>query len=322
MVGHDIESGDVAEGLGESGAEMLIVIAGSPFAADSHDQRLQLALARIVETGLPLLYVNQVGGQDELVFDGASFALDGDRALVAQAPMLEEAVTLTRWRRDGAGLVPSAPGERVPPLPPLEAIYRALVLGLRDFVSKNHFRGVVLELSGGLDPALSAAVAVDALGADRVRAVMLPGHDTRSDCLQDAAECARLLGIRLDEIAIQPAIAAFAEMLAPIFVRDATGKTDENIESLVRGLLLTTLADKLGCLLLTTGNKSANAGPARLAGGFPVLKDVYGTTALELSRLRNAARPAGCLGPDGPTLSLRVKSASGRIGIGEIGGEG
>ncbi len=313
MVCEDMWVEDVAEALGESGAEILVVVNGSPFETDKQDQRLQLALARVVETGLPLLYVNQVGGQDELVFDGASFALDADRSLVAQAPMLEEAVIATRWRHDeDAGrLVAAAGGELVPPLAPLPAIYGAMVLGLRDYVNKNRFPGVVLGLSGGVDSALSAAVAVDALGAERVRAVMMPSRYTSRDSLDDAAECARLLGIRLDEIAIEPAVAAFGQMLAPVFEGRPADTTEENIQSRIRGVLLMGISNKLGHMVLTTGNKSEmSVGYATLygdmCGGFSVLKDVYKTTVFELCELRNALLPAGCLGPEGRVMPQRV----------------
>jgi NAD+ synthase len=313
MVCEDMWTDDVAEALGESGAEILIVVNGSPFETDKQDQRLQLAVARVIEAELPLIYVNQVGGQDELVFDGGSFALDADRTLVAQAPMLEEAVTLTSWRRDEAEqrLVASGSGERVPPLPPVPAIYSTMVLGLRDYVNKNRFPGVVLGLSGGVDSALSAAVAVDALGSERVRAVMMPSRYTSRDSLEDAAECARMLGIQLDEIPIEPGVAAFAEMLGPIFAGRPVDTTEENIQSRIRGVLLMGISNKLGHMVLTTGNKSEmSVGYATLygdmCGGFSVLKDVYKTTVFELCRLRNEGRPAGGLGPDGRVMPERV----------------
>ncbi len=313
MVCEDMWVEDVAEALGESGSEILIVINGSPFETDKQDQRLQLATARVVETGLPLIYVNQVGGQDELVFDGASFALDADRRLVAQAPMLEESVITTRWRRDeGEGRLASAGhGNLVPPLGPLPAIYGVMVLGLRDYVNKNRFPGVVLGMSGGVDSALSAVVAVDALGADRVRTVMMPSRYTSRDSLDDAAECAGLLGVRLDEIAIEPAVAAFGQMLAPIFEGRPADTTEENIQSRIRGVLLMGISNKLGHMVLTTGNKSEmSVGYATLygdmCGGFSVLKDVYKTTVFELCELRNRHRPAGCLGPEGRVIPQRI----------------
>ncbi|MFO1069950.1 MAG: NAD+ synthase [Geminicoccaceae bacterium] len=313
MVCEDMWVEDVAEGLGESGAEILIVINGSPFETEKQDQRLQLAVARATETGLALVYVNQVGGQDELVFDGGSFALDTDRSLVAQAPMLEESVLVTRWEREpGLERLRAAGRAAVaPPLDELEAIYRVMVLGLRDYVQKNRFPGVVLGLSGGIDSALSAVVAVDALGPDRVHAVMMPSRFTSRDSLEDAAACARLLGIRLDEIPIEPAVDAFHAMLAPVFGNRARDTTEENIQSRIRGVLLMGISNKLGPMVLTTGNKSEmSVGYATLygdmCGGYSVLKDVYKTTVFALSEWRNHNHPSGCLGPAGRVVPERV----------------
>ena len=235
MVCEDMWFEDVAEGLGESGAQILVVLNGSPFEHGKEDQRLQLAVARVTETGLPLLYVNQVGGQDELVFDGGSFALDAERRLVAQAPSFVEALTLSTWRY-GTDEVwrPVARGAIAAPRPELESIWRAMVLGLRDYVDKNRFPGVVLGLSGGIDSALSAVVAVDALGPERVHAVMMPSRYTAQDSLEDAAECARRLGIRLDEVPIEPAVDAFRQMLAPLFGERAADTTEENIQARIR----------------------------------------------------------------------------------------
>lgn len=312
MICEDMWSEDVAEGLGECGAEILVVVNGSPFERGKQDRRMQLAVARATETGLPLVYVNQVGGQDELVFDGGSFALDAERRLVAQAGMFAEALTLTRWRR-GADEVwaPVARGPIAPPLPELAAIYGAMVLGLKDYVEKNRFPGVVLGLSGGIDSALSAAVAVDALGPERVHAVMMPSRYTSRTSLEDAAEVARRLEVRLDEIAIEPAIDAFHQMLAPMFANRAPDITEENIQSRIRGVLLMAISNKLGPMVLTTGNKSeVSVGYATLygdmCGGYSVLKDVYKTTVFELSRWRNAHRPEGGLGPEGEVIPPRV----------------
>ena len=312
MVCEDMWFEDVAEGLGESGAEILVVPNGSPFEHGKQDQRLQLAVARITETGLPLLYVNQVGGQDELVFDGGSFALDADRRLVAQSPSFVEALTLTRWRRGADERLEAV--ERGPiasPLPDLEAIYRAMVLGLHDYVAKNRFPGVVLGLSGGVNSALSAAVAADALGPEHVHAVMMPSRYTSRDSLDDAAACAALLGIRLDEVPIEPAVDAFHHMLAPVFANRAPDTTEENIQSRIRGVILMAISNKLGPMVLTTGNKSEmSVGYATLygdmCGGYSVLKDVYKTTVFALSHWRNATRPAGMLGPEGPVMPERV----------------
>ncbi|MCB9944698.1 MAG: NAD+ synthase [Geminicoccaceae bacterium] len=311
MVCEDMWIEDVAEALEESGAEILVVINGSPFETSKQDVRIQKALNRVVETGLPLVYVNQVGGQDELVFDGASFALGHDRRLVAQAPWFEPALQLTRWSNDGGQWVGTANGPQAEPPSEIESIYRAMVLGLRDYVAKNRFPGVVLGLSGGVDSALSAAVAVDALGADKVHAVMMPSRYTSKESLEDATGCARYLDIRLDEIAIEPAVDAFSGMLASVFENRAADTTEENIQSRIRGVILMGISNKLGSMLLTTGNKSEmSVGYATLygdmCGGYSVLKDVYKMTVFELCRYRNRHRPHGCFGPQGPVMPQRV----------------
>jgi NAD+ synthase len=314
MICEDMWKPDIAECLAESGAEILLVPNGSPYEHDKLDRRLNLAVARITETGLPLAYVNQVGGQDELVFDGASFVLDSDCSLRAQFPSWREHLAITRWRRDGETWR-CEPGEIVAPPEgeegALAQIYAAMTLGLRDYVEKNRFPGVLLGLSGGIDSALSAAVAVDALGPDRVWAVMLPSPYTSAHSLEDAADCARLLGIRLDTISIEPAMRAFDAMLAGPFAGTAPDITEENIQSRARGVTLMALSNKFGHMVLSTGNKSEmSVGYATLygdmCGGFSVLKDVYKTTVYALSRWRNRKRPEGALGPDGPVIPERI----------------
>ncbi|MCA3417207.1 MAG: NAD+ synthase [Roseomonas sp.] len=300
----------VSETLSETGAEILIAINGSPFEAEKHQARLDLAVARCVETGLGFVFVNQVGGQDELVFEGASFVMNADRSLAHVMPMFTEGLRITEWRRDGGVLVCAA-GEVAPALPRLEQIYGAMVLGLRDYVNKNRFPGVVLGLSGGIDSAISAAVAVDALGADRVRAVMMPSPYTSIESLEDAAECAQLLGIRYENIGIGPAMEAFAGMLAPAFGNRPPDITEENLQSRIRGVTLMALSNKFGDMLLTTGNKSEmSTGYATIygdmCGGYSVLKDVYKTTVFALSRWRNEHRPEGGLGPRGMVMPERV----------------
>nr|WP_295659721.1 NAD+ synthase [Polymorphobacter sp.] len=306
----DIWTPEVTECLAETGAEMLIVPNGSPFEVGKDDRRLSLSVSRVVETGLPLAYLNRVGGQDELVFDGASFILNADRSTAWQFPDWDEALVTTRWTRGASGWV-CAPGDRAQIDDDLPGIYHAMVVGLRDYVNRNRFPGVVLGLSGGIDSALSAAVAVDALGADRVWCVMLPSRFTGGDSLEDAAECAALLGCRLDTVPILPAMTAFDEMLAPLFEGRSRDIAEENIQSRIRGLSLMALSNKFGPMLLTTGNKSEmSTGYATIygdmAGGYSVLKDVYKTTVFKLCEWRNANFPRLGLGPKGPVMPQRV----------------
>ena len=309
MICEDMWTGDVTETLEESGAELLIVPNGSPYEHDKLDQRLDLAVARVVESGLPLVYVNQIGGQDEIVFDGGSFVVGADRHLKAQLPAWRECVRRVAFRRDGEGWV--AEGEIAKVADGLESIYQAMVVGLRDYVEKSRFPGVILGLSGGIDSALSAAVAVDALGPDRVRAVMMPSPYTSQDSLDDAAECARLLGIRLDTISIEPAMDAFEAMLKPLFEGRQPDITEENIQSRSRGVTLMAISNKLGHMVLSTGNKSEmSVGYATLygdmCGGYAVLKDVYKTTVFELCRWRNQSLPDGAKGRAGRVMPERV----------------
>jgi NAD+ synthase len=310
MVCEDMWYGDVARHLKDQGAEILVVPNGSPYESDKQGIRAAQATARVVETGLAVVDVNQVGGQDELVFDGSSFILNQDGQRVGQLPGWQESVALTDWHQEGGKLFP-VPGPIAPPLEPLADIYQAMVLGLRDYVRKNRFPGVLLGLSGGIDSAISAAVAVDALGADKVHCVMMPSPYTSQDSLEDAAEVAKLLGVRLDEITIGPAMSAFGEMLASLFEGSKPGIAEENIQARSRGLALMALSNKFGSMVLTTGNKSEmSVGYATLygdmCGGYSVLKDVYKTTVFALSRWRNSHKPAGALGPEGAVMPERV----------------
>ena len=310
MVCEDMWYPDVTECLTESGAEVLAVINGSPFETDKLDERLQLALSRVLESGLPLIYVNQTGGQDELVFDGASFVLDANRTVAAQLPSFREDLQLVTWGRTDEGWRPEA----IAPAPApdgLAAIYAALMLGLRDYVEKNRFPGVLLGLSGGIDSALTAAVAADALGPERVHAVMMPSPYTSRESLEDAAQTAALLGIALDEVSIEPAMDAFERMVAPLMNGGVSGVTAENIQSRSRGLTLMALSNKQGHMVLSTGNKSEmSVGYATLygdmCGGYNVLKDVYKTAVFELARWRNQQSPDSALGPDGRVMPERV----------------
>jgi NAD+ synthase len=310
----DIWSPDVVECLEESGAEILLVPNGSPYEDGKEDTRLQLALARVTESGLPIAYLNQVGGQDELVYDGRSFVLNADHALAVQMPAYAEAIAITEWTRGPEGWA-CAPGEMAAPPERLESIYRAMVLGLRDYVGKNGFPGVVLGMSGGVDSALSAAVAVDALGADAVHCVMMPSPYTSRESLEDAEAACRMLGTRLDEVNIGPAMEAFDAMLAPIFGETAPGITEENIQSRSRGLTLMAISNKQGAMVLTTGNKSEmSVGYATLygdmCGGYSVLKDIYKMDVFALCRWRNAVTPGNedplLRGGAGPVMPERI----------------
>lgn len=306
----DIWNNAVAEVLAENGAEMFISPNGSPYTLKKRDQREQVATARVAETNLPLLYVNQVGGQDELVFDGASFALNRDGEFAVQLPAWETALAVTEWRRNGEGWI-CAPGQLAPVEDGVAAAYLACVTGLRDYVQKNRFPGIVLGLSGGVDSALCAAMAVDALGAARVHCVMLPYRFTSNESLSDAAACAEALGVRYDIVPIQSAVEGFDTLLQPIFAGTDRGVAEENLQSRIRGTALMAISNKFGGMVVTTGNKSeVSAGYATLYGdmngGFNPIKDLYKTQVYALSRFRNAARPKGCLGPDGVVIPENI----------------
>ncbi len=311
MICEDMWKPAVAGHLRERGAELLIVLNGSPFEVDKRGVRRRLANERTTETSLPLIYVNLVGGQDELVFDGASFVWDPAEGLRARAPAWETGVTGSSWRRDGAGGWSCERGAISAEVDGLDSVYHAMTTGLHDYVEKNRFPGVIIGLSGGIDSALTAAVAVDALGAERVRCVMMPSPYTSRHSLEDAAEVARLLGVRVDTVSIEPAMQAFSAMLSDVFAGRAADVTEENIQARSRGLVLMAISNKLGYMLLTTGNKSEmSVGYATLygdmCGGFSVLKDIYKTTVFALARWRNQRRPNGFLGPQGRVIPERV----------------
>ncbi len=306
----DIWQPDVVECLTETGAEILLVPNGSPYEVDKADQRMNRVVARVTESHLPLVYVNQYGGQDELVFDGGSFVLNTDCSLALQMPHWREGLVITHWSREASGWRCAA-GERAAPPDEMEAIYQAMMLGLRDYVNKNRFPGVLLGLSGGIDSALSAAVAADALGPERVRCVMMPYIYTAQESLDDAAECAKLLGVRYDIVSIKPAVESFKQMLAPLFAGREPDITEENMQSRARGLLLMALSNKFGEMVLTTGNKSeVSVGYATLygdmCGGYNALKDIYKMTVFALSRWRNQHHPVGALGPAGRVIPENI----------------
>lgn len=310
MICEDMWFSEVAECLMETGAEILVVPNGSPYDHEKGDARLNYAVERVSETHLPMLYLNQIGGQDELVFDGGSFILNSDRSLAVQMPCWKEALLVTEWTRSDAGWV-CATSELIDPGNSMERIYNAMVLGLKDYVNKNGFPGVVLGLSGGLDSALSAAVAVDALGADRVHCVMMPSRYTSSESLDDASECAKLLGTKLDTVKIEPAVEAFGEILGDLFMGTNADITEENIQSRIRGLNLMAISNKFGKMVLTTGNKSEmSTGYATIygdmCGGYSVLKDLYKTLCFDVSEWRNTHFSAIFKGPKGPVMPQNV----------------
>ncbi|HWJ18429.1 MAG TPA: NAD+ synthase, partial [Geobacterales bacterium] len=306
----DIWTDDVTECLAENGAEILLVPNGSPFTLKKRELRENVTVARVAETGLPLLYVNQFGGQDELVFDGASFALNRGGKLAVQLPAWETALCVTEWRREAGGWT-CMPGPLTIIEEGSEAAYLACVLGLRDYVEKNRFPGVVLGLSGGVDSALCAAMAVDAIGAARVHCLMMPYRFTSNASLSDAAACAEALGVRYDIVPIHSAVEGFDAMLKPMFEGTERGIAEENLQSRIRGTTLMAVSNKFGGMVVTTGNKSeVSAGYATLYGdmngGFNPIKDLYKTQVFTLSRFRNAARPKGCLGPTGVVMPENI----------------
>ena len=306
----DIWWPDVCETQSESGAEIIISLNASPFDQHKIDSRMSHAIARLTETGLPFIYVNMVGGQDELVFDGGSFALNLKGKLAAQLPLMSESVSLVHCAQSlGAPFVLT--GQISPPETGHSLIYRALMLGIRDYVTKNGFPGVALGLSGGIDSALVAILAVDALGADAVRCLMLPSGYTADISKADADDMAQRLGIRIDNVPIGKGMTAVDEMMSPIFEGCAADVTEENIQSRLRGLLLMALSNKFGHMVLTTGNKSEYAaGYATLygdmCGGFAPLKDVWKTLVFELAKWRNNHVPRGALGPEGEVIPTRI----------------
>ena len=307
----DIWQPDVCRHLADFGAELLIVPNGSPYEIDKDTLRIDgVAKLRAVDTKLPLAYLNRVGGQDELVFDGASFVINGDGSLAVQLADWEEQLVETQWTRTATGWRCNR-GEVAKLADHPEDIYCAMVLALRDYVDRNRFPGVVLGLSGGIDSAICAAIAADALGPDRVWCVMLPSRFTSQESLDDATECARLIGCRYDTIPIAPAVEAFGTMLAPVFAGRAPDLAEENLQSRIRGVTLMGLSNKFGPMLLTTGNKSEmSVGYATIygdmAGGYNPLKDAYKTTVFAISSWRNAHRPRIGLGTTGPVMPENI----------------
>lgn len=301
---------DVAETLAETGAEILLVPNGSPYHRGKPNLRLNLMVSRVVETGLPLVYLNMVGGQDDQVFDGSSMVLNPGGRLMAQLPQFEECEVMVTFRR-GADGWEAEPGviEEIPPIG--EADYRACVLALGDYMRKCGFGKALLGLSGGIDSAIVAAMAVDALGPENVRCVMLPSEFTSAHSLEDAAAAAKALGCRLDTVPISAAQGAVAEALGPLFAGTEPGITEENIQSRLRGLMLMALSNKFGEMLLTTGNKSEMAVGyctiyGDMNGGYNPVKDMYKTRMFLTAKWRNANHRPWMKGPAGEVIPARI----------------
>ncbi len=301
---------DVSETLAETGAEFLLVPNGSPYYRNKMEVRQNLMVARVVETGLPLIYLNLVGGQDDQVFDGGTFVLNPGGELALQMPVFEEAIAHLDLVRDGPGWR-AVPGELAHLPDAYEQDYNAMVLALRDYMRKTGFRQVLLGLSGGIDSAIVATIAVDALGPENVRCVMLPSEYTSQSSLDDAREVAENLGCRYDFVPISEARGAITNTLAPLFEGTEPGLTEENIQSRLRGLLLMALSNKFGEMLLTTGNKSEVAvGYATIygdmAGGYNPIKDMYKTRVFDTCRWRNVNHRDWMMGPEGEVIPPNV----------------
>ena len=305
----DIWTQDVVECLVESGADLIVSLNASPFDNVKSDRRMAHVVTRALESNLPIIYVNMVGGQDEVVYDGASFALNKAGKLAAHLPSFSEAVTLVRVESKLGDLMLT--GQISPPDEGDRALYRGLMLGLRDYVEKNGFPGVVLGLSGGIDSALVAAIAADALGPKNVHSVMMPSPYTSQESLDDAADLAHRFGMRLDTISIGPAMTAMDDMLSEQFAGTEAGVAEENIQSRLRGLILMGLSNKHGSMVLATGNKSEYAAGystlyGDMCGGFAPIKDVWKVKVFDLCHWRNANLPRGAAGPEGEVIPLRI----------------
>ncbi len=296
----DIWDGRPAKAAGLAGAQVLLVLNASPYHLDKQETRYAIARQHMVQRGMPVVYANQVGGQDELVFDGASFVMDGEGQLTHQLPSFEEALCIVEIGGVGRiGVIgePTIVPGTITPATSLEAdVYRALTLGVQDYVNKNGFPGALLGLSGGIDSALTLAVAVDALGADRVHAVMMPSQYTAGMSSEDARAQAETMKARYSEIAIKPMFDQFNTALAEQFAGLPADVTEENLQARIRGTLLMAMSNKTGAIVLTTGNKSEmGTGYATLygdmAGGFAVLKDLRKTLVYRLAEYRNTLSP-------------------------------
>ena len=301
---------EVSEALAETGAEVLIVPNGSPYHRGKLDVRMNHMVARVTETGLPIVYLNMVGAQDDQCFDGGSFALNVGGALALRMPVFDEAIETIEFTQTNTGWVISD-GPRAPHPDSWEQDYRVMVETLRDYLGKTGFKKVLLGLSGGIDSAIVATIAVDALGAENVRCVMLPSEYTSQGSLDDAKDIAERLGVHYDTVPIAASRAAVTETLAPIFNGAGPDITEENIQSRLRGLLLMAMSNKFGEMLLTTGNKSEVAvGYATIygdmSGGYNPIKDLYKTRVFEQCRWRNANHRPWMMGPEGEVIPVAI----------------
>ena len=303
MICEDMWFSDVSESLQESGAQILIVINGSPFDQNKEDERISVAVSRVVETDLPLIYVNQIGGQDELVFDGGSFVLNQNSKLCMQSSLWKEEINFIEINIDNNDLINVSDSNINVLSSGIESKYNAMVLGLRDYVIKNNFKGVLLGLSGGIDSALAAAIAVDALGCDKVRGIRMPSKYSSKGSLDDAKETAKLLNIKLDTISIEEINETFLTNLDGLFSNMPNDLTEENIQSRIRGVILMAVSNKFGDMVISTGNKSEiSVGYTTIYGdmngGFTPLKDAYKTDVYEMSKWRNNSYNSLFLGPN------------------------
>lgn len=310
MICEDMWLADVAKEQAKLGADVLIAPQGSPFESDKLDQRLTVSTARVLETGLPLILLNQIGGQDELVFDGSSLVLDAKANLIASMKSFAEDIIYLDCSKEGDTW--NISGNTLAPVyDEVSALYTALVLGLRDYVNKNGFPGVLIGMSGGVDSALTATIAVDALGADKVHTYMLPSRYTSTESLDDAKACSKALGARYESIDIEPMVASFDASLEASFEGREKDTTEENIQARIRGVILMALSNKFGEMVIATGNKSEmSVGYSTLygdlCGGFALLKDVYKTTAYELCLWRNINTCEIGLGPSGVVIPENI----------------
>ena len=309
MICEDMWFSDVSESLQESGAQILIVINGSPFDQNKEDERISVAVSRVVETDLPLIYVNQIGGQDELVFDGGSFVLNQNSKLCMQSSLWKEEINFIEINIDNNELINISDSKISIISSGIESKYNAMVLGLRDYVIKNNFKGVLLGLSGGIDSALAAAIAVDALGSEKVRGVRMPSKYSSKGSLDDAEETAKLLNIRLDTISIEEINETFLTNLDGLFSNMPNDLTEENIQSRIRGVILMAVSNKFGDMVISTGNKSEiSVGYTTIYGdmngGFTPLKDAYKTDVYEMSKWRNNSYNSLFLGPNSTVVPV------------------